>query len=339
MKGQMNYKIHLYCYEDETDEMLTITADSIDEAKAQCEMLAKDWLQEGDWGTDGYRVRGNWTLFDHEAEKIDSEDVDVDIEPDHETQIKKAVIDLDSICGTDPSDHYWTTDGEGGCEGNPGVLLHEGTLMSFNSHCRRCGLHRITRSNYDHSDFDTVEYRMLTDEEIAHKRANGDMDDDPEADAAKWVYFLQTTSYQNAISDEIDKAWSVLIGEDATEIDYPEMWARLQEEVDAAKWVYFLQTTSYEYAPSDEIDKAWSVLIGEDATEIDYPEMWARLQEEVDPAKWVAFLQTTNYENATSDEINKAWSVLIGEDVDTEIDVWARHQTMWARLQEEAKLA
>ena len=111
----------------------------------------------------------------------DGEEIEVEIEPDHDGKIKEAARHAD-ICGTDPDDHDWTSDGEGGSTENPGVWSHGGTTMSFASHCRKCGLHRLEKtpgSQRNPGGHDTVEYEMLDAETIARHRANGDMDEAP----------------------------------------------------------------------------------------------------------------------------------------------------------------
>lgn len=122
-----------------------------------------------------------WDAYSVTVPDGEEEYVEVEIEPDHASKIKDEVgrYNLDSICGTDPDDHDWTSDGEGGCKENPGVWSAGGTAMTFDSHCRRCGLHRHEHSTglqRNPGQHDTVEYRMLDEEEIAAHRANGDMD-------------------------------------------------------------------------------------------------------------------------------------------------------------------
>jgi hypothetical protein len=40
--------------------------------------------------------------------------------------------------------HSWTSEGEGGCDSNPGVWSLGGTAYSFAVHCRYCGVRRLT---------------------------------------------------------------------------------------------------------------------------------------------------------------------------------------------------
>lgn len=123
---------------------------------------------------------------DAEADELLTEEyLEVEIEPDHSGKIADATRGCET-CGTEPDDHDWTSDGEGGCRENPGVWGHGGTAMSFDSHCRKCGLHRHEHSTgiqRNPDDHDTVEYEMLDDETIAAHRANGDMDEAVEQEA------------------------------------------------------------------------------------------------------------------------------------------------------------
>jgi hypothetical protein len=38
--------------------------------------------------------------------------------------------------------HEWSSEGEGGCDENPGVWSLGGTTLTFAAHCTRCGLRR-----------------------------------------------------------------------------------------------------------------------------------------------------------------------------------------------------
>jgi hypothetical protein len=120
---------------------------------------------------------------DAEAEEIIAEEyLDVAIEPDHGGKIAAATRG-EQTCGNSPDDHDWTADGEGGCRENPGVWSRGGTIMTFSTHCRKCGLHRLERTvgtQRNPGDHDTVEYEMLSGEAIAAHRKNGDMDEEKE---------------------------------------------------------------------------------------------------------------------------------------------------------------
>ena len=172
----MTYKFT--CREDGVTE--TRGAADMDTAKE----LAEDWVREGEWGDDGAVVGVTVTELLPSGHDGDEEYVEVEIEPNHEAKIKEAACGSD-ICGTDPDDHDWTGDGEGGLKENPGVYSRGGTVMTFDSHCRRCGLHRherTTGAQRNPGDHDTVEYEMLDDETIAKHRKNGDMDEEENAD-------------------------------------------------------------------------------------------------------------------------------------------------------------
>lgn len=40
-------------------------------------------------------------------------------------------------------EHEWTSEGEGGCDENPGVWSLGGTIMSFAAHCTVCSVRRV----------------------------------------------------------------------------------------------------------------------------------------------------------------------------------------------------
>lgn len=147
-------------------ETTEIFAATLDEAVAEAGSECEDWCKGGDWGTDGASIDVGWTLYQGEDEdgdpiEVESGNVTVEIEPDHEALIRKAA-GRDG-CGTDPDDHDWTSEGEGGCRENPGVWSHGGTRMSFASHCRTCGLRRREMhcgSQRNPGEHDTIAYEM-----------------------------------------------------------------------------------------------------------------------------------------------------------------------------------
>lgn len=148
-------------------------------AVAAAEQAIRDWVSDGDWGSDGARVQVGYVLSD--AEYVWPEEwIEVEIEPDHAALIRAASGDPQrESCGDDPDDHDWTAEGEGGCSENPGVFGHGGTTMSFSTHCRRCGLHRCVTalgSQRNPGDHDTVEYRWLSNDEIAAHVRDGEME-------------------------------------------------------------------------------------------------------------------------------------------------------------------
>lgn len=131
--------------------------------------LARELCRGGDWGVDG-AVVDVWVVErDAAGDKTDRRELAVEIEPDHEALIRAAVgrgAAAERCCGTDPDDHDWTGEGEGGCDSNPGVWSTGGTSMSFASHCRACGLHRsehTTGSQRNPGEHDTVRYEMPAD--------------------------------------------------------------------------------------------------------------------------------------------------------------------------------
>ena len=146
------------------------------ESRNSVQELANDWCAGGEWGSDGAIVDIRWSLSRvgdtvdsypvgglEFFEEIDDGTVTVEIEPDHRALILEAGP-WEESCGLDPGDHEWTTDGEGGCDSNPGVWSTGGTSMKFSSRCRACGLHRTehhTGSQRNPGEHDTVEYEFL----------------------------------------------------------------------------------------------------------------------------------------------------------------------------------
>lgn len=179
----MKTTVKLYCYEDGGSVDASIQGKTIDDLKAIAKKKLEQWLREGEWGDEGAEVRGNWKIT-VDGEEI-TEDVDVVIEPNHDSLIRDSLSqhELESICGTDPDDHDWTSEGDGGLKENPGVWSTGGTSIIFHSHCRKCGLHRVlntTGSQKNPGEHDTVTYRMLSEEEITGHRLNGTMDKEEE---------------------------------------------------------------------------------------------------------------------------------------------------------------
>src|SRR6185437_5095337 len=122
--------------EDGGSATITIEADDHDEAETLARRETRDWIREGDWGIEGARVRAYYSVVDSDGDTVvDNESTEVEIEPDHEELMRRA--------GADPDcEHEWTSEGEGGCDSNPGVWSTGGTSMTFASHCRLCGLHK-----------------------------------------------------------------------------------------------------------------------------------------------------------------------------------------------------
>lgn len=88
------------------------------------------WAQEGDWPDEGCRVSLRVSSTRKSIEK------QITIEPDHAALIEEA--GGDSEC-----DHQWTSEGEGGCDSNPGVWSLGGTKYEYHAHCSLCGLRRV----------------------------------------------------------------------------------------------------------------------------------------------------------------------------------------------------
>lgn len=157
---------------DDSGESHEVTIEAADDSAAiqaardNVQSHADDWCSDGEWGSDGAAIPVSWTLTDADGEELDSGCVTVEIEPDHESLIADAVPSWDrgeDFCGLAPDDHDWTSEGEGGCDQNPGVWSTGGTSMVFKSHCRRCGLQRTetsTGSQRNPGEHDTVTYEM-----------------------------------------------------------------------------------------------------------------------------------------------------------------------------------
>jgi hypothetical protein len=185
----MNISLAMF---DDCDES-ELTAIEVS-AKAELETAAtaacKDWAQKGDWGENGAVVHVHWEVVGVDGSTAhelvgESGDVDVEIEPDHASLIRRCGgadhKTEDGRCGSDPASHDWTSAGEDGCSDNPGVFALGGTKIEYNTHCRRCGLHRRiinpgeARNRDDHAVY---EYHMLTDDAISQHRNEGSMDSD-----------------------------------------------------------------------------------------------------------------------------------------------------------------
>jgi len=149
------------CGSSET-ETTTIDEGTESEQDAAAENWAREaveeWVREGDWGEQGARVRAWYTLEDDDSE-WQERSIEVDIEPDHEALISAAGGDTEC-------EHEWTSEGEGGCDENPGVWSVGGTALVIKEHCTLCGLHRthrITGSQCNPGECDTVEYSVPDD--------------------------------------------------------------------------------------------------------------------------------------------------------------------------------
>jgi uncharacterized protein (TIGR02996 family) len=166
----VTYALEMRCEGDGDEDVEYATRPTEEE----CDEETADWTRGGEWGSDGASVDYWWHLArltaskwaaEEEAEEVAGGRGTVEIEPDHATLIAATVgrWDRDRLCGTDPDDHDWTSEGEGGCDENPGVWSTGGTSMTFASHCRTCGLHRTEYhcgSQRNPGERDTVEYTM-----------------------------------------------------------------------------------------------------------------------------------------------------------------------------------
>lgn len=157
-------------------ETIEIEAEDLDEARDQAIDELRDWIRGGEWGDEGASVDAGWTLADEDGEELESGSLTVPVKPNHEALIRRA--------GGDPAcDHDWTSEGEGGCKENPGVWSRGGTKLSFESHCRTCGLHRLAislGSQHNPGESDTVEYQQPKTwcEECQSEECKCDEDDD-----------------------------------------------------------------------------------------------------------------------------------------------------------------
>jgi len=189
----------------------------------ECDAEADDWCRGGDWGQDGASIDIDWTLTGPDGEEIDDGGVTVEIEPDHAALIRSAcggrhTGQWERCCGDDPDSHDWTSEGEGGCDSNPGVWSTGGTSMLFRDHCRTCGLrrtHRSTGSQRNPGEHDTTEYEMPDDWCGECERE--------ECSCPKWYVIDQTP-------DEDGEA--VVYGEDLTRAEAEEMVAEIEADDD-----------------------------------------------------------------------------------------------------------
>lgn len=136
-------------------ESAVIEAATLDLARAEAEERLDAWVREGEWPGEGADVTARYVLYRNGAE-VASEWIEVEIEPDHQRLMRAA--------GADPEcEHSWTSEGEGGCDENPGVWSTGGTSLVVRRHCRHCGLRRtehITGVQRNPGETDTVTYEM-----------------------------------------------------------------------------------------------------------------------------------------------------------------------------------
>jgi hypothetical protein len=135
---------------DECGTWFELSAETREEAIAEATELVRD----GDWGDQGARVSVQLEQQRADGSVYDEHEFHVEIDPDHDLLIRAAG-------GNPDCDHHWTSEGEGGCDSNPGVWSCGGTTMKFASHCRHCGLHKVEvhhGSQRNPDDHDTVTY-------------------------------------------------------------------------------------------------------------------------------------------------------------------------------------
>lgn len=119
-----------------------------------------DWVEGGEWGDDGASIRVNWTLTDAAGKEVANDIEDIDVEPNHDALIRATGGDADCR-------HEWSSEGEGGCDENPGVWSTGGTSMMFREHCDVCGLIRTENdpgSQRNPGEHPTVTYSLPDDD-------------------------------------------------------------------------------------------------------------------------------------------------------------------------------
>ena len=110
--------------------------------------VAESLWKGADYGHGDYRVEVSWTATDYAGEEIASGDFKF-IQETKEPECSEA------------DGHDWTSEGEGGCDENPGVWSTGGTAMVFYAHCRNCRMRRVrhtTGSQRNPGECDTTRY-------------------------------------------------------------------------------------------------------------------------------------------------------------------------------------
>lgn len=149
--------------EDGWRDSVAIWAEDERGAREAAEATLRDWVSGGEYGPEGASVAARWALYEQEDEdeEIASGSIIVEIEPDHAALIK-------AVGGDTECDHDWTSEGEGGCEENPGVWATGGTSLLIVAHCRHCQLIRteyVTGSQRNPGDRDTCTYSLPDQED------------------------------------------------------------------------------------------------------------------------------------------------------------------------------
>jgi len=132
-----------------------IEADSLEEAWEE----AVAWAKEGTWPPEGTRVDVHVSSVD---DPDDYRQKEIEIEPDEDALMAEAGADQNCA-------HEWTSEGEGGCDTNPGVWSLGGTAMAYAEHCKHCGLRKLTRicgSQRNPGECDTVRFELPEDWQI-----------------------------------------------------------------------------------------------------------------------------------------------------------------------------
>lgn len=98
----------------------------------EIEATIQEWVEGGDWGTDGASLCCRWRLTNKIGREIDADWFTVDI-PGEEPSCKSG------------KEHEWERphDIVGGLEENPGVHGHGGGVI-IHEVCSHCGIHRHT---------------------------------------------------------------------------------------------------------------------------------------------------------------------------------------------------
>lgn len=129
---------------------------SIADARAAAEAYIDDQVQDGDYGQDegmtSVTISYEITSDDDEYDEIYRYEASLAV--DEDALIAQAGGDADC-------DHEWTSQGEGGCDQNPGVWSVGGTTMLYREHCARCCIVRETTHvgpQRNPGDRDTVRY-------------------------------------------------------------------------------------------------------------------------------------------------------------------------------------
>lgn len=97
--------------------------------------LGEKLLQDGDWGDPTDENYGGW---------VTATVVETDDEGNHVDSVSIAVLltPKEPDCDHDHYEHEWSSEGEGGCDQNPGVWGIGGAAILVREHCIHCGVIR-----------------------------------------------------------------------------------------------------------------------------------------------------------------------------------------------------